>query len=628
MKKNLMVLFLLSAAVTTVHVYAAEADEELDNQAVDTAVTEALHFDESKSAVSSSNPLQKLIVAGLQKLIIFIDQAEDLTPLERYQLNREVRAQLDDIPEWAPDIDPEILRKAADTLDNQAAQLQANLSPWDKVWNKYGNAFVGIGGVVVGGLVVGVLGGTVYLLTHRGSKKDAVVLDEIGEDEKETTVLNPNANAQREKHGVLARGDAFIGEWIDENGHVVNFDTNPQAGTVASSGGAVNNLRETVNKSVSSLKQSLRRNDGYQELSEDGPVPYAQGVNAQLPPPPPPRRNVTGISPQHFPPPPSVASLAAALRKTAATPSKKVITVVRQNESEYGQVPGSLLKKNQEQSEYDLSALDNVKAGACSEPGDRSKQEDRYYTNKSVQYNRRQNTTVLHAVFDGHGGEECPAFVHRVFHNNIRMEAETETTITDKLIESVFQEINFLFKGQAEETNDKSGSTAVVAFIHNNEYCIANIGDSRAYLGTKNKDDSITLKQLTVDHKPSNKDEETRVQDAGGLLMFNKTKLNGVLEVTRSFGDFEQKGISAVPAVMRDDIKDDDIFLLLCSDGLTDVMTDEHIASLIRARLMIGDSAEKIASMLTGCAIELWKEVKGCDNVTAVYVPLQQASNE
>lgn len=56
---------------------------------------------------------------------------------------------------------------------------------------------------------------------------------------------------------------------------------------------------------------------------------------------------------------------------------------------------------------------------------------------------------------------------------------------------------------------------------------------------------------ISVDHKPTRPDEEARIRAAGGSVV--KSRLQGVLGVSRAFGDIEMKALKArfEPPVQR-----------------------------------------------------------------------------
>jgi serine/threonine protein phosphatase PrpC len=62
---------------------------------------------------------------------------------------------------------------------------------------------------------------------------------------------------------------------------------------------------------------------------------------------------------------------------------------------------------------------------------------------------------------------------------------------------------------------DRSGSCAVVILIVDDMMYFANVGDSRAIL-SKNHGEHVI--PVTVDHKPSDLDEQKRISLAGGRV--------------------------------------------------------------------------------------------------------------
>lgn len=111
------------------------------------------------------------------------------------------------------------------------------------------------------------------------------------------------------------------------------------------------------------------------------------------------------------------------------------------------------------------------------------------------------------------------------------------------------------------------GSTVVSVFINKakNQLITAHVGDSRAVMITE--DSSF---DLTIDHKPSNPSEKERVELQGGeIIQYGVLRVQGILAVTRSLGDFSLRPfVSNVPTVSYYDMKGDECFLVLASDGL------------------------------------------------------------
>jgi PPM family protein phosphatase len=147
------------------------------------------------------------------------------------------------------------------------------------------------------------------------------------------------------------------------------------------------------------------------------------------------------------------------------------------------------------------------------------------------------------------------------------------------------------------------GATIVAAWIDGQKLSLAHVGDSRAYLLRAG-----SLDQLTADH--SLVAEKVRV----GILTpqeADASELQSVL--TRAVG--------TRPTVQVD--SDEQMLvvgdsLLLCSDGLTRMVTDPEIAST----LLTSTSAQQAADRL----VELANEYGGADNVSVIALRVIQKS--
>lgn len=82
---------------------------------------------------------------------------------------------------------------------------------------------------------------------------------------------------------------------------------------------------------------------------------------------------------------------------------------------------------------------------------------------------------------------------------------------------------------------------------------------------------------LSVDHKPNSKEERQRIENAGGVVVWAGTwRVGGVLAVSRAFGDRPLKRyVIATPEIKEETLKDEDEFLILASDGLWDVISNQ-----------------------------------------------------
>lgn len=68
---------------------------------------------------------------------------------------------------------------------------------------------------------------------------------------------------------------------------------------------------------------------------------------------------------------------------------------------------------------------------------------------------------------------------------------------------------------QSDGKHDRSGSCALVLMIIDDTCYVCNLGDSRAIISQNN---GMSKSALTRDHKPSDKQEQKRITDAGGKI--------------------------------------------------------------------------------------------------------------
>ncbi|OEL13923.1 putative protein phosphatase 2C 51 [Dichanthelium oligosanthes] len=172
------------------------------------------------------------------------------------------------------------------------------------------------------------------------------------------------------------------------------------------------------------------------------------------------------------------------------------------------------------------------------------------------------------------------------------------------------------------------GSTAVVAVVGQRRIIVANCGDSRAVLSRGG-----VAVPLSTDHKPDRPDELQRVEAAGGrVINWNGYRVLGVLATSRSIGDYYLKPyVSAEPEVTVVERTDQDEFLILASDGLWDVVSNEVACKIARNCLsgraasmfpdsVAGRTAADAAALLTELAMSRGSK----DNISVVVVELQR----
>ncbi|KAL2318020.1 hypothetical protein Fmac_031896 [Flemingia macrophylla] len=261
-----------------------------------------------------------------------------------------------------------------------------------------------------------------------------------------------------------------------------------------------------------------------------------------------------------------------------------------------------------------------------------------------------QQMTHFFGVYDGHGGSQvakyCRDHIHLVLTEEIEFVKEglISGSIKDdckdqwkKTFTNCFLKVDAEVGGNVNNepvAPETVGSTAVVAVICASHIIVANCGDSRAVL-CRGKEPMA----LSVDHKPNRDDEYARIEAAGGkVIQWNGHRVFGVLAMSRSIGDrYLKPWIIPEPEVTFLPRTKDDEFLILASDGLWDVMTNEEVCDLARRRILlwykkngleqpssergegIDPAAQAAAEYLSNRALQKGSK----DNITVIVVDLK-----
>lgn len=165
---------------------------------------------------------------------------------------------------------------------------------------------------------------------------------------------------------------------------------------------------------------------------------------------------------------------------------------------------------------------------------------------------------------------------------------------------------NALIHQRAAENMLRSGmgTTCVVGVLRGNMAYIANVGDSRAYVIRKGK-----IKQISQDHS------WVAEQVRAGLLTEEQARTHAQRNViTRSLGTQAEVEVD----VFVEPLEEGDI-LLLCCDGLSNVVSDDEMRSIVERF----PSQESVYHL-----IERANENGGPDNITAIVIAVQEVGVE
>lgn len=243
--------------------------------------------------------------------------------------------------------------------------------------------------------------------------------------------------------------------------------------------------------------------------------------------------------------------------------------------------------------------------GYSSSPGKRSSMEDFYETRID---GVDGETIGLFGVFDGHGGARAAEYVKQNLFSNLikhpKFISDTKSAIAD-----AYSHTDSEFLKSDNSQNRDAGSTASTAILVGDRLLVANVGDSRAVICRGGEAIAVSR-----DHKPDQSDERQRIEDAGGFVMWAGTwRVGGVLAVSRAFGDkLLKQYVVADPEIQEEKVDSSLEFLILASDGLWDVVSNEEAVAMVKPILDSEEAAKRLMQ-------EAYQR-GSADNITCVVV--------
>ena len=210
------------------------------------------------------------------------------------------------------------------------------------------------------------------------------------------------------------------------------------------------------------------------------------------------------------------------------------------------------------------------------------------------------NLPNLFIVADGMGGHNAGDYASRFcvefFTEHIR---NSDITSPIALIEEAITVTNdkLYEKSKQQADYEGMGTTFVAATICDNVMYVANIGDSRLYVI------SNEIVQITEDHSLVQAMVKTGELDKDEAKSHPNKNI-----ITRALGTNE----TAQPDFFEVELDEGDI-VLLCSDGLTNMLNDETIEKIIR------ENADNLQAA-TEILVKQANENGGKDNITVIIV--------
>ena len=179
----------------------------------------------------------------------------------------------------------------------------------------------------------------------------------------------------------------------------------------------------------------------------------------------------------------------------------------------------------------------------------------------------------LFCLFDGHGGEGVSLYLQNNFHIFMKEHFPFDSINPELFFNKLFNNIDVKLQNLNYYSVGSTASIIYIKQIKSKKYIYSvNIGDSRILL-IKTKE----YKRISYDDRASDINEFNRITKIGGLIFDDR--VYGQLMLSRSFGDWELKkyGVISKPHLNVIEIGKDDLFIVIASDGIWDVLDDIEI---------------------------------------------------
>ena len=209
------------------------------------------------------------------------------------------------------------------------------------------------------------------------------------------------------------------------------------------------------------------------------------------------------------------------------------------------------------------------------------------------------NLPNLFIVADGMGVHNAGDYASKyTVEQIVDVVSKSQDTDPGKIIAESIKCANEMLLERANEDAARKGmgTTVVVLTVTGNKLIIANVGDSRLYIVND------VIKQITKDHsyvqemvRLGEMDEETAKAHPDKNI------------ITRAIGVGKEVAID----FFEEEVKAGDV-ILMCSDGLTNMVEDDVIRNIINGQRDIAEKAEKL--------VETANRNGGKDNITVVVI--------
>lgn len=195
---------------------------------------------------------------------------------------------------------------------------------------------------------------------------------------------------------------------------------------------------------------------------------------------------------------------------------------------------------------------------------------------------------LLYAIFDGMGGiaygEESSYIASHITSGLFSNAPKITSKNVDEFVNNLIKQANNAVCNRMYELNSgRMGATVALVAIYGNKAKIYNVGDSRVYFKRKSE-----FSQISLDDSVSQRLYRMGViSKSEALIHKDRNKL------VQHLGISENEFIIEPHVSKEIKLKNNDM-LLLCSDGLTDMVSDERINEILSSSASVGEKSEEL----------------------------------
>jgi serine/threonine protein phosphatase PrpC len=247
----------------------------------------------------------------------------------------------------------------------------------------------------------------------------------------------------------------------------------------------------------------------------------------------------------------------------------------------------------------------------------KNNEDNLFYCNKYMMFGQSDDihsaageceAPAVFAVFDGIGGENngekassIAAHTLSAFYNEL---CQSNPQNYNRVIDSYVASTNEAIGEQTKLIGSIMGTTAAIVIISQNCIYAYNIGDTRIYAYERGR-----LRQISIDHTLARKKiEANQYTYSEARRSYDWGKLTACLGIPKNNGEHDR--ISQLPIIQ---VKRK-LRLLICSDGLSDMLSDEILARRLGAFV----SPQNITKKLMSDALNMG----GKDNISLIVLDI------